>query len=370
MKFSIAKKDLQKNIQNLYNIVPTHNTMPILMNYLIEADEENNKILFTVTDLEITVVSEFDAKVMESGKIAVLAKNLNDIINSLPNSIIHFYREEEKVHINCEHSNFFLFCADVNQFPIIPDKDLKNSLEFEANLFKKMIANTHFAVSSDVNKRIYTGIKWDITPEEQSMLAADGKRIAEFRINKNYDVEKKIERIVPIKGLNFLIKAINKDSDILHAKIEENRIMFHYQNYTVFSHIIEGNYPDYSEVIPSDNKNILVVNKEQLIDSIKRITFLDTIKVRIDINDKEIKLNAKNREEGEAHETISDFEYNGSPLKITFNYKYLNVMLQSLETENAKFKIGNDKEAAVLIFNNEEKEKYWARFLLMPLRTY
>ncbi|MCK4956836.1 MAG: DNA polymerase III subunit beta, partial [Candidatus Cloacimonetes bacterium] len=142
MKFSINKKELQANIQHLYNIVPSKNTMPILTNYLIEADEQNGIMKFTATDLEITVVVEFKANIVDGGKIAVSAKNLNEIINSLPGSIIHFFIEENTLRIHCEHSKFSLLCAESSQFPLIPQKDLSNVLDLDAKMFKKMIENT------------------------------------------------------------------------------------------------------------------------------------------------------------------------------------------------------------------------------------
>lgn len=125
MKITIDKQDLQANIQHLYNIVPSKNTMPILTNYLIRADEERNVVTFTVTDLEITVIVEFPASVIDGGTAVVSAKNLTDIINSLPDRTVHFILEEENLRIQCEHSKFNLLCAETSQFPLIPQKLLK-----------------------------------------------------------------------------------------------------------------------------------------------------------------------------------------------------------------------------------------------------
>ena len=120
MKFSIEKQELLSNIQYLYNIVPSKNTMPILTNYLMEADEQNNILKITATDLEITVIVEFNANIIENGKAAVSARNLNEIINSLPDSMVHFLMEDDNLKINCDHSKFNLHCAESSQFPLIP----------------------------------------------------------------------------------------------------------------------------------------------------------------------------------------------------------------------------------------------------------
>ncbi len=374
MKFSIEKKDLQVNIQHLYNIVPNKNTMPILTNYLIEADEQSGKMRFTATDLEITVVVEFEANISESGKIAVSARNFNEIINSLPGSIIHFMVDEEILKIHCEKSRFNLLCAESSQFPLIPQRDLSNALEIDAKLFKKMVENTSFAVSTETNRPIFTGILWKLFPEEQLMVATDGKKIAEFTYKKNINLQQEIEQIIPTKGLLFLDKVINDDIDEVAVILESNRVMFAYGNYTIFSHIIDGKFPDYTKAIPLNNNNILKIRKSILKDAVKRVSLLaseDTFKVKLDLTENVLSVDSANREEGDASEKIEDFSYTGEPLVIAFNYRYLSQILNVIETDQVEIRMGKSNEP-VLFFNvpaeTEDGESGLARFLLMPLR--
>ncbi|MBN2461958.1 MAG: DNA polymerase III subunit beta [Candidatus Cloacimonetes bacterium] len=370
MKFSIAKSDLQSNIQYLYNIVPSKNTMPILTNYLIEADEQNNLLKFTATDLEITVVVEFQAHVTEGGKAAVLARNLNEIISSLPEANIQFLIQEDTLKIHCERSDFNLLCAESSQFPLIPQKDLSNVIDLDAQMFKKMIENTHFAVSSEINRPIFTGIYWKISADEQLMVATDGKKIAEFKIINHIPTTELVEQIIPTKGLLFLDKVINEDNKTVSVLIESNRVMFAYGNYTVFTHIIEGKFPDYSKAIPANNNNVLVINKNSLRDAVKRVSLLaseDTFKVKFDISEEALLINSANREEGEANERIEDCIYTGEPLVIAFNYRYFTSILAVIESEEVEIRMGKANEPA-LFFNKEKSDKFTARFLLMPLR--
>ncbi len=370
MKFSIEKQDLQSNIQHLYNIVPSKNTMPILTNYLIEADEQKNLLKFTATDLEITVIVEFDANISESGKVAISARNLNEIINSLPDSMVHFLVEEGNLKINCEHSKFNLLCAESSQFPLIPQKDLSNVIELDAEMFKKMIDNTHFAVSSEINRPIFTGIFWNISADQQFMVATDGKKIAEFKLINQVDIPESVEQIIPTKGLLFLDKVISEDIPKISVLLESNRVMFSYGNYTIFTHIIEGKFPDYTKAIPLNNNNILIINKIKLRDAVKRVSLLaseDTFKVKFDVTNEKFMISSTKREEGEANEDLDDFKYNGEPLIIAFNYRYLNSILNIIESEDIEVKMGKSNEPA-LFFNTEQNDKYSARFLLMPLR--
>ncbi len=370
MKFSIEKLDLQAQIQYLYNIVPSKNTMPILTNYLIEADEQNNVIKFTATDLEITVVVEFEANIAEGGKTAVSAKNLNEIINSLPESMIHFLLEEDRLKINCERSKFNLLCAESSQFPLVPQKDLTNVITLDAKMFKKMIDNTQFAVSSEINRPIFSGIFWKMSADSQLMVATDGKKIAEFKLNKQIDLPQPVEQIIPTKGFLFLDKVISDDLPEIAVLIESNRVMFAYGNYTIFTHIIEGRFPDYTKAIPTNNNNVLVINKKKLREAVKRVSLLaseETFKVKLDIADKSLTISSVKREEGEANEKIEDIKYSGEPLTIAFNYRYLIAILTVVESDEIEIRMGKSNEPA-LFFNTETKEDFNARFLLMPLR--
>jgi DNA polymerase-3 subunit beta len=370
MKFTIDKQDLQANIQHLYNIVPSKNTMPILTNYLIKAEEENSTITFTVTDLEITVIVEFSASVIRGGTVVVSAKNLTDIINSLPDSTVHFIQEEENLRIQCEHSKFNLLCAETGQFPLIPQKAVDNVIELDSQMFKKMIDSTHFAVSNEINRPIFTGIFWKITHDNQLMVATDGKKIAEFKINNHIDIADESDQIIPTKGLLFLDKVIKEDIPTITVHVEPNRVMFSYGNYTIFTHIIEGKFPDYTRAIPANNNNTLIISKTLLKDAVRRVSLMasdDTFKVRFDVSASRLDISSANREEGEANEIIEDIQYQGDPLTIAFNYRYLNAILSAVESKEVKVCMGKATEPA-LFFNTEQKDDYAARYLLMPLR--
>lgn len=370
MKFSIEKVDLQAQIQYLYNIVPSKNTMPILTNYLIEVDEQNNIIKFTATDLEITVVVEFEANIIEGGKVAISAKNLNEIINSLPDSMVHFIVDEDMLKIRCDRSKFSLLCAESSQFPLVPQKDMSNVIKLDAKMFKKMIDNTHFAVSTEINRPIFSGIFWKMASDSQLMVATDGKKIAEFKLNKQIDLPQSVEQIIPTKGFLFLDKVISDDLPEIAVLIESNRVMFVYGNYTIFTHIIEGRFPDYTKAIPKNNNNILVINKKLLREAVKRVSLLaseETFKVKLDIADDSLTINSVKREEGEANEKLDEIKYSGEPLTIAFNYRYLISILSVVESDEIEIRMGKSNEPA-LFFNTEVKEDFEARFLLMPLR--
>lgn len=357
------------NIHHLGSMVPTKNTMPILTNFLVEADEVTKAVRFTATDLEITVVVEFEAIVQEGGMAAIPAKQFAAIVGTFPEADVELAQAGEFLQITCKNSNVKLLCADSAQFPLIPKKDLANAVSLNAHLFQKMVGTTMCAVSTEANRPIFTGIFWKLTPDGQIMAATDGKKIAEFKTAEPLAVSEAQEQILPTRGLNFLNRIINADCVELKVLLEKSRVMFEYDNYTIFSHTLEGKYPDYAKAIPENHKNALLGNKDALVSVLNRVAVLaddESGRVVFDLGNS-IKLHAANRELGEAADELSDSTYSGEEMEIAFNYKLLLNIIKVMEGEKVQIMLGKNKEA-ILLFNPEVNEKYAARFLLMPLR--
>jgi len=329
MNFIIDKSELFRNTHQLFGVVPTKNAMPILTNYLIEADKDTGKVKFTATDLELTVVVTFDASVTESGKATINAK-------------------------------------------------------------KKMIHNTSFAVLQEGSKAVYNGIFWCLKKDYQLMASTDGTKIAEFKINKptnifeeeeieaeteeNKEVEEKVIKVIlPLKSLSFLGKIIDKNSDEeLHANIKPNRVIFGYKNFSIIANVLEGPYPDYTKAYPkTEQENNLLIQKDVMKSNVKRISLLaseDFLKIKFDFSsNQELKISAMNRELGNASELLSNIDYDGSDLSLSLNYRHFLAILDIIESEKVKIRMGSEK-SPIMFYNEKENDDYSVKFLLMPLR--
>jgi DNA polymerase III subunit beta len=371
MKFTIEKKDLWSNIQHLYSIVPSKNTMPILTNYLIEADDRAGTLRFTATDLDITVLVDLVANVSESGKAAVSAKLFTEMVGCLPDAMIVFEKIDDQMKVRCKDIDFKLQCADADQFPLVPTVDMAAAREIPAKTFAKMVENTSFAVSNETNRPVFTGIFWRMTPDNQLMVATDGKKISEFKVTQPMEIPEPVEKIIPPVGCLFLRKTIDEQDNKIMVLIEQNRVMFRYKHFTIFTHVLEGHFPDYTKAIPTDNANVLVLKREILQETIKRISILsseESNRIKLDISPKTFVINSQNRDQGEAREVITDFKFTGEAVSIALNYKFLDTILKVIETEMVEVHFGS-AQSPVLIFNHELKAAYSARFLLMPLRN-
>ncbi|MFO7660216.1 MAG: DNA polymerase III subunit beta [Candidatus Cloacimonadaceae bacterium] len=404
MRFQIEKKELLHHIQHLASIVPSKNTTPILTNYLLEAVADSNLVKITASDLEITVIAEFSATVIEGGTTTISARSFNEIVSSMPDSVLDIYKQDEVIKIHCDKIDFSLLCADYTLFPIIPEKSMQNALKVPSENFQRMINKTSFAVSSDINRAVLNGVCWFIKSDYQIMAATDGRKVAEIKyleslamseisgkkakskkaseaddtaeIAEDIDLtemnyEKGIEKILPIKTLNFLQKIHSADFKELLVVIEPNRVMFEYGEYTIFSHVIEHKYPDYQKAFISDLPNVLIINKDILKTAIRRIALIapeDNLRIRFELGPDKFEINTTNREAGEGKQIMDKFNYTGSGTTIAFNNKYMISILDSIDTDNVKISIGTQKDP-IMIYNETQPEKQEITYLLMPLRS-
>ena len=373
MKFSIEKKDIAGKLAHLVTVVPTKNTMAILTTFLLEADQDEETITISASDMEITVTAKIKANVLESGKTAVPAKYFSDIIAALPSSTIYVQQNENKLKINCGNSKFSTpIVEDFSVFPIIPKIDFNKAIEFEMDLFTKMIDNTSFAVSNRINSPVLNGIFWQLSPQGQIMVATDASKIAEVTVKENLDVTDEISKIMPVKTTLFISKILDEDSNKINVLFEENRIVFNYENFTIFSHVIEGEFPDYKRAFQVENNNVVVVNRNEISDAIKRVSLASSdidFRVLLTIKDDQLTLSSSNDEKGFGSEDLQTAEINSESMEITLNYKFLLAILNVITSDNVKFCLKGPTEA-ILIYNNEQvDENLEARFLLMPLRV-
>ncbi|MDZ4122483.1 MAG: DNA polymerase III subunit beta [Candidatus Cloacimonadaceae bacterium] len=390
MRLAIEKKDLIHQIQHLATIVPTKNISPILINYLIEVDADTNMVQITASDLEITVIVQFPANVSESGATAIAARHFNEIISSMPDQVINIFKMDEIVKIQCGKIDFSLMCADPTLFPVLPAKTLDNALTFDAALFNRMVSKTVFAVSTDVNRAVLTGVCWTIKPEFHQMAATDGRKVAEIKVfdsplanqaptetntEDNIFTEtpniETIERVIPIKTLSFLQKIIESGITELKVVIESNRILFAYGKYLIFTKIIEHKYPDYHKAFMPDLPNTVIIDKDAIRTTIRRVALVapdDNLRIKLEIDLDRFEINTVNRDTGEAKQVMENYSYQGSPTSVSVNYKYMVSILDAIDTDKVKITLGTSRDP-LMFYNESLPEKQELTFLLMPLRS-
>ncbi len=377
MKFTIERSILLPCIQHLSSVVSSRNITTALSNFLIEAVPEKEQIVFTATDMEMTVRVRISANVTEAGTAAVSAKSLLEIVNSLDEKPINFFVESDYLKIFCGHSNFSLLCFDHTQFPLVPQMSFDNAMSLPSAIMPQMISIGGIAILQESNRPIFSGIRWRITNEFQMMSSTDGKRIAEIKKEHSIALDEVVEHIVPTKGLYFLEKVIDEEDENGTMKVifEDNRIIISYGNYELFTQVIQGKFPEYEKVLQVDNPNHLIIDKNLLKTAIKRVSLLSTeeyFRIKLDISETKVVVTSFNSEMGDATDEIENFEYSGPAFTIAFNYKFLMAMLNAIEKDKVELSFGQPDNGIintqVMLYNYPDIDDFKCQLLLMPLR--
>lgn len=369
MNFTISRDNLFKALQKVINVIPSKSTVEILYNVLVSASD--NKLSITATDLEITQIAWTDCEIKETGAITVPGKLLLDIIRELPNVTIEFVADDNnKILIKSDLGEYKLSGESKNEYPSIPEVDSSQQVEIENKSLKMMIEKTIFACSTDHFRPALTGVLCQVMENEYRMVATDGHRLVKI-IENDFD-GKGIKRdlIIPTKALNFVARNLTDDGKQL-ITLSDNHVLFDFDNTKIFSRIINEPYPDYDRVIPAEFSKDLVVNRTDIISSVKRVSLFSnpiTSQVKIGLNTDMINISAQDIDfGGEANENVP-CKYESDFLEIAYNANYLIDILRHLDSENVKFTV-NDADGPALVFpENNGEDHINIVMLIMPVR--
>jgi DNA polymerase III subunit beta len=368
MKFTISTSDLQRILSKLAGIIPSKSTMPILETFLFEL--VNSTLTVTATDLIVSSSIATDIKGSEDGTIAMPAKRLLDTMRSLPETAATFVIDTttNKIRITTPNGEYTLTGEAAKEYPQVPP--FKGSSEFtiESSALRKIIHRTSFAVSTDELRPAMMGILFQATGSVITAVATDGHRLARVRYTTETPAKLNKDVIVPAKAMAILAKAV--ESGTCSVSISDTHIRFVYDNSVLVSRIIEETYPNYESVIPQDNTKTAIVNRDQAVASIRRVSLYasaTTHQVKLELGANSLKLSAQDVDfGGEATETIP-CEYSGEALEIGFNATYLNDLLTHVDTERIMLKFSTPTRAGIIVPADESQHESTI-MLIMPVR--
>jgi DNA polymerase-3 subunit beta len=365
MKFSIKKEDIASELQLLQGIVEKRNTMPILANILMNATEK--EIELTGTDLEVGLKTHFPAKIEEEGSITLSGKKIFEVVKSLPEGKKVTFEEtgDLTMQITSGESKFKVLCLPKEDYPQVPEAKFEKKIILPLDVFQKMIDRVYFAITQE--QRYYlSGALLIIKDKSMELVSTDGHRLA-YTANsmKELKVEKEIRAIVAKKTLSELRKF---EDETIEFDLDESNLFFKVENRTLMSRIIEGKFPDFEAVIPKDNPNTFTVSREEITESVRRVSLFSTERskgIKFFIEKDEIRLFSSNPEMGEAQDRVG-IEYKGEGLEIGFNSQYLLDFLSAVKSERIQFEF-KDSNSSVLM-KPEVSEKVDYLYILMPMK--
>ncbi|OGX35892.1 MAG: DNA polymerase III subunit beta [Omnitrophica WOR_2 bacterium RIFCSPLOWO2_02_FULL_50_19] len=365
MEFKLTRETLQKGIQTVQNAISQKSGLPILSNILFETSKDKLKLI--ATDLEIGVISKITGvDVQEDGSISIPAKKISDIVRELPNKEIHLSaKKNNQVTIKCDKSIFKIMGLPKDEFPRVPELSDKETLTIPQRQLKLMLNSTSFAISKDETRYILNGVLLVLTDKKLRIVATDGRRLAmvEKEAPKSLGFTKKV--IVPAKAAAELQRILKDDGD---AKIlfSENQIAFDLDDSQLITRLIEGEYPNYEQVIPKQSQGRLKANRENFYAAVKRASLLatpDSQSIKLDLLKNRVIISKASQDGSESREEV-DCEYAGDELTIGFNPNYLMDVLKNISQEEVDFEFaGQDRRGVV----RAEGGDYI--YIILPVRT-
>ena len=366
MNLTITKDQIIAGLQAVQNVVSTRTTLPILANVLIRA--EGSHVEFTATDLDVTVACKVEAKVIKPGATTLPVKKLFGIVREL-NGEIEVETDEKNLSSIRSGSSFFkIHGLAAEEFPPLPKfKDDKKVTQTQENI-RAMIRKTSFAVSTDESRYVLNGIFVSLKEGKMTLVATDGRRLA--LVDEEVDISEKSagEFIVPAKAINELNRLL-QDKGEVELKFGENQASFALKNEAglsvlLITKLIEGNYPNYRQVIPGEAKERIALGREELVQALRRAEIMTSEKansVRLTFGKNILTITANSPEVGEARETMA-INYKGKELAIAFNPRYLIDPLNALTEDEVFIELIDELSPGVVKINGP------FLYVVMPMR--
>jgi DNA polymerase-3 subunit beta len=362
MKFTIQKEEMIRGMQLVQPVVVSHTTLPILYNVLISA--EKDKITLFATDLTVSITCPLQAKVSKTGSSSFNARMLFSIARELPQDNVEFMVEDKnRAVIQCGQSSFKLNGLSADEFPSLPPLKATHTFSIEQALLKEMFQKTIYAASDDESRQILNGLLISIQNKKLVVVATDGRRLALIEKEVELPDAQKVDFVVPAKTINELIKIL-KDEGSVKITLTPNMVSFEMEECAIVSKLIEGVYPNYQQVIPSQCDERISVEREILLGALRRATIVSNERnpsVRMAISKNQLQVQSSDNNLGEANEQIP-VKYSGKALTMAFNPVFIMDPLKSLTSDEISIEFTDELSPAVM------KSNIPFIYVLMPLR--
>jgi len=370
MQFEIKRDILLKSLNHVQGIVEKKNTLPILSNVLLEI--KNKKLSIIATDLDLIFYDEIsDIKITTEGSTTTSATILYDILRKISaNSNIKFdLKSENKLSLKTENSDFNLLCLPTENFPNYSDSFSETVITLNKNKLLTLLNKTKISISNDDTRHYLNGVFLHLTESQNKTfitgVATDSHRLSSSSIE--IDSGKKLSSmILPRKTVFQLCTLLESAEEKIHIQTSENKIQFLIGNSKLVSKVIDGKFPDYRKVVPTNNEKFLTVRTKEFIDSIERVITVSVDRkegVKLVLNKDNIKLSVNSTNSGEGSEIIKA-NYSSEEMTVSFNSKYLIDIAAEVEDKNLKMHL-KDSVSPVLIEDNADKNSY---YVIMPMK--
>lgn len=371
MKFIVSSTYLLKNLQAISGVLGSNNSLPILDDFLFNLDGEDLKI--TASDIETTMTVQLKVTMAdESGVVAIPAKILLETLKTLPDVPITFTIDSSTFAIEmlAGEGKYKMNGHNGEDFPETPNVEEGSEFRINSIVLSEAISKTVFAASSDEMRPVMTGVFLDMKPESTSFVATDAHKLVRYtRFDIGIELEDSI--IIPTKPLNQIKNLLGAEDQEVKIVYNKKNAFFAFGRVQLICKLIEGKYPNYTAVIPSDNPNKLQIERVPLLGAIRRVSIFanqSTHQLRFSITGRSLVLSAEDVDYSNEAREILNCNYDGEDMDIGFNSKFLHEMLNNLDSPEVIFEMSQPNRAGLIKpVNEEERPSEDILMLIMPL---
>ncbi len=369
MKFIVTKQALLDGLQRIQNIINNRVTLPILSNVLLEVSEKG--LSLTATDLEVSIRTQIPVAVVDKpGTTTLPARRLLSIIRELPAEEISFETDARNItSIRSGPSFFKVFGLAKDEFPAFPSLEEKRAFTMTQHDLKEGLRKTSYAISLDESRYVLNGVLFSFKEGGLTLVATDGRRLAltdselgEIKYPSDHDCD----FIIPTKAINELHRLLNDEKEVrLH--VGENRVSFDLGTSVLATKLVDGKYPNYRQVIPSETTERVVLEREAFFQSVRRVALLSNDKsgsICLNFSENNLDITSNTPEVGEAKESLA-IAYKGKNLSISFNPDFLMDPLKNLNDDTIILELIDEMSPGVFKLNSAQRFLY----VLMPIRV-
>lgn len=372
MKFIVSSTDLLSHLQAVNRVISTKNILPILENFLFQL--KGTELVITASDLESTMITKMNLENAEGeGDIAIPARILNDTLKEFPEQPLTFQIDLDTfgIDIISENGKYSIVGKPAVDYPRLPElkEDRVSELVLPAAMLLKGINRTLFATADDELRPVMNGIFCELKQDSVTFISSDAHKLVRYR---RFDAKSENESsfILPKKPANLLKNILPREEQDVVIRFDDKNAVFTLSNYTLICRLVEGNYPSYEAVIPSNNDNKLVVNRLEFYNVLRRVSVFSNqasnlIKLKISAN--QMVISAQDIDYSISAVETLNCEYGGDDMEIGFKSVFLIEILSNISSEDIVLELSDPTRAGLLLPKEKENEDEDLLMLLMPM---
>lgn len=368
MNFIVSSLTLFKHLQSISGALGTGGSLPILDNFLFEID--NGQLTISAFDLENLMKTRLEVEATESARIAIPAKILLEQLKTLPDQPCTFKMDLKNYHIEIAYDNGKATMVGQNpdEYPKNPPIDGSKSIKISGNVILNGINKTLFATGNDDLRPVMSGVFCQFSPQDTIFVATDAHKLVRYT-RKDAQSGESASFVLPKKAMNMLKSNLSGEEEVL-LEYSNSNAKFTFNDLELVCRLIDGKYPNYEAVIPKENPNILIIDRVQFLNSIKRVSIFankTTHQIKLKLAGAELNLSAEDLDFSNTAKERLTCNYNGEDMEIGFNSRFLMEMLANIDTQEVQLAMSEPSRAGLLTPHQGENTDEEVLMLVMPV---